>query len=114
MVKWLLLNGFASSMQSTIFMPYPGTASFKQAKEEGVLLTEDWDKWDMTQPVVKLKYDFKEVLKLQREYYNIAYHPKFIWQKVKRIRTADDIKQYWTLSKKVINRFVGVHGAEMA
>ncbi len=109
MVKWLLLNGYASSMQSTIFMPYPGTRSFQQAKEEGVLLSEDWNDWDMTKPVVKLKYDFAEVLKLQREYYNISYHPKFVWQKVKRIKSIDDLKQYWMLSKKVVNRFVGVH-----
>jgi len=116
MVRWLLLNDWAASMQSTIFMPYPGTAAFKQCKEEGLLIDEDWNHWDMTKPVVKLKYDFKEALKLQRKYYNISYHPKFIWNKLSKIRTADDMKFYFRISKKVINRFSGIfdkHGVSI-
>lgn len=109
MVKWLLKNDWASSMQSTVFMPYPGTKSFKDCKEQGLLLTEDWDKWTMLEPVIKLKYDFKEVLKLQRKYYNISCHPRFIWNKISKIRTLDDFKQYFRLSKKVIDRFGGLH-----
>ena len=105
MVKWLLLKDWATSMQATIFMPYPGTASFRQLKEQGLILTEDWDKWDMTNEVVKLKYPFKEALKLQKDYYNISFNPRFIGNKLVKIRTADDFRFYFRLGKKVINRF---------
>ena len=109
MVKWLLLNDWAASVQSTVFMPYPGTESYKQAQEEGVLLETDWRKWDMTNQITKLKYPFEEVLNLQRKYYKISYHPKFIWNKLSKIKTWDDVKFYWRIAKKVINRFEGVH-----
>ena len=108
MVKWLLLKDICSSMQATIFMPYPGTKSFEQAKSDGVILTEDWAKWTMLDPILKLKYPFKEALKLQSDYYKISYHPKFLFNKLKRIKTWDDFKFYGRLSKKVINRFGGL------
>ncbi len=104
-VRELLLNDQAASMQATIYMPYPGTRSFQEAKEQGILLTENWDEWTMGKEVVKLKYDFKEALKLQREYYNISLHPKFIFNKIKNLRTVEDVKFYWRTSKKVFNRF---------
>lgn len=105
MVKWLLVNDWAASMQATICMPYPGTRLFAQAKENCWLLNEDWNKWDMTAQVMKLKYDFKEALKLQKAYYDISYDPRFILNKLSKIRTKEDLKFYWRLSKKAFNRF---------
>ena len=105
MVKWLLLNDWASSMQSTIFMPYPGTTAFKEFEEKGILLTKNWDDWDMCHEVVKLQYPFEEALKLQREYYKISYHPRFVWNKIKMIRTMDDLRFYSRIIKKIVNRF---------
>lgn len=105
MVKWLLINDWASSAQSTICMPYPGTRLFTQAKEEGWLLNENWEQWDMSKPVMKLRYDYREALKSQKAIYDTSYHPKFIWNKLSKIRTQEDLKFYWRLSKKVINRF---------
>jgi len=105
MVRWLLLEDWAASAQATVFMPYPGTEIYKHLDEEGLVLTKDWNDWDMTKPVVKLKYDFKEVLKFQKGIYNIAWHWKFIWNKLKRIRSFSELKYYFRLSKKIFNRF---------
>ncbi len=105
MCRWLMLKDYASSAQATICMPYPGTGLFKECREKGWLLTEDWKEWDMTKEVMKLQYPFEEVLKLQKGIYNISFHPKFIWNKIKRVRSVDDLKFYFRLSKKVINRF---------
>lgn len=112
MVKWLLVNDWAASMQATIFMPYPGTRSFEQAKEEGVLISEDWNDWDMTAGVTRLKYPFSEALKLQKKYYDISYNPKFIWNKLSKIRTREDVKFYYRLGKKVVNRFSNLFDKE--
>lgn len=100
-----LLDDIAQSAQATICMPYPSTALYKECEEKGLILTKDWSKWDMTQPVVKLKYPFEEVLKLQKKIYQVSYHPKFIWNKLKRIRNAEDFAFYFRLSKKVFDRF---------
>jgi anaerobic magnesium-protoporphyrin IX monomethyl ester cyclase len=105
MVKWLLVNDWASSAQSTICMPYPGTRLFEQCKEEGWLLNENWEDWDMSKPVMKLQYDYREALKSQKAIYDTSYNPRFIWNKISKIRTTDDLKFYWRLSKKVVNRF---------
>lgn len=105
MTRWLLLNDWASSAQATICMPYPGTALYKEMDEAGLLLTKDWNEWDMTRPVMKLQYDFNEILKFQKGVYDISYHPRFIWNKLKRIRSIDDFKFYFRLSKKVFDRF---------
>ena len=104
-VKWILTNDWAQSVQASICMPYPGTRLYQQCKEDNLLLNEDWDSWDMTKPVVKLRYDFKEALKLQKAYYDISFHPKFIINKLSKIRSKDDIKFYWRTAKKVFNRF---------
>ncbi len=105
MVKWLLVNDWASSMQATICMPYPGTRLFTQCKEEKWLVNDDWNTWDMTSQVMKLQYPFAEALKLQKAYYDISYNPKFIMNKLTKIRNKEDLKFYWRLSKKVVNRF---------
>ncbi len=105
MVKWLLINDWASSAQSTIAMPYPGTRLFQQAKEEGWLINENWEDWDMSKPVMKLKYDYREALKSQRDIYNVSYNPRFIWNKISKIRNIEDFKFYLRLSKKVFRRF---------
>lgn len=105
MVKWLLVNDWAWSAQSTICMPYPATRLYAQCQEEGWLLNEDWENWDMSKPVMKLKYDYKEALKSQRDIYNTSFNPKFIWNKFSKIRTSDDLKFYWRIGKKVVGRF---------
>jgi anaerobic magnesium-protoporphyrin IX monomethyl ester cyclase len=105
MVKWLLVNDWAASMQATIFMPYPGTRAYTQAKEQGLLITDDWSKWTMAEQVLKLKYPFSEALKLQKKYYDISFDPRFIFNKLSKIRTKEDVKFYYRLGKKVVNRF---------
>lgn len=108
MVRWLLLNDWAASAQATVFMPYPGTKAFKDFKEQGLLLTEDWSRWDMTEPVVKLKHDFKHILDLQKATYRVSYNPRFVWNKIKKIRNREDVAFYFRLGKKVFDRFDGV------
>lgn len=105
MVKWLLVNDWAASMQATICMPYPGTALFEQCKKEKWLVNDDWNTWDMTSEVMKLQYPFKEALKLQKKYYDISFNPKFVWNKLSKIRNKEDLKFYYRTGKKVVNRF---------
>jgi radical SAM superfamily enzyme YgiQ (UPF0313 family) len=104
MVRWLLLKDWAQSAQATIFMPYPGTPMFDLADKEGILIHKDWDRWDMSESVLKQGHP-KDINKMVRGIYNIAYHPKFVWNKLKQIRSIDDLRFYFRVAKKVIDRF---------
>ncbi|MEW6101082.1 MAG: radical SAM protein, partial [Candidatus Omnitrophota bacterium] len=51
--KWLLKKGLAFTMQATVVIPYPGSPLFRECKQEGSLLTLDWDDYDMKQAVMR-------------------------------------------------------------
>jgi len=79
--------------QFTISTPYPGTEFFNQAKEQGRLLTQDFEQYDIYTPVLKhdnLSPADRLALKEKafvsyyfRPRYLLAHMPKFIWQKIK-------------------------------
>lgn len=69
----------------SILTPYPGTPVYTLAKEQGLLLTEDWSKYTATQPIVKLRDVSEEELKnlFRRAYLSFYLRPKIIWRWLK-------------------------------
>lgn len=104
-VRRLMITDKAQSAQATVFMAYPGTKAYEECEERDLIITKDWSKWDMAHQVIKLKYPFEEVVKLQQRTYNVAFHWRFLWNKFKRIRSLRDLRNYFNLSKKVVDRF---------
>jgi hypothetical protein len=104
MVQWLLRKGWAWSSQATICIPYPITPLWKYCKENDLLLTESWERYDMSEPVMKIPYSTKQLFALRNGIYNTAFHPEFIWQKIKQIRSVEDIKYYFRIGKKIYDR----------
>lgn len=49
----LLASGDADMLQATMVIPYPGTPIFKEAEARGWLSTLDWDRYDMSAPVLE-------------------------------------------------------------
>ena len=45
--------GYAETLQATIVIPYPGTMLWYQCKENDWLLTEDYDRYDMREAIMK-------------------------------------------------------------
>ena len=88
--KKMFTEGYIDSLQATIVVPYPGTPMFKEAKENGWLLTEDWDRYDMRESVWKSEVGTEEVKQFSQELYKAALTPKFILRKVLNIRSIDD------------------------
>ena len=107
MVKYWLLNGYAFSAQATICIPYPITPLWKTCKKEGLLTTENWDEYDMTKAIMKLPgcITEEELFNFQKKVYNLAFHPKFLWQRIKEIRCLEDIKYYLRIGQKIYDRF---------
>ena len=100
--KRMFINGLIDSLQATIVVPYPGTPMFEEAKSNGWLLTEDWDRYDMRESVWKSEVGTEEVKHFTQELYRAALHPRFIFRKLVHIRSLDDMKFLARAGAKVL------------
>jgi anaerobic magnesium-protoporphyrin IX monomethyl ester cyclase len=90
--KYLLKKGYAKTFQVTIVIPYPGTQLFSMAKANGWLKTEDWERYDMREPIMKTAMKDDEVLEIVQDLYKVAFDPEFIIRKLVSVRNLADIK----------------------
>jgi len=70
-----------------ITVPYPGTEMFVWAKENGYLLSEDWDDYDLSQPVMSLPTISNDVIaeKYREGFRRFYYRPKSILRMARRM-----------------------------
>ncbi len=73
--KFLLKKGYADTVQATIMIPYPGTPLFKECKAKGWLRTEDWNRYDMREPVMTTQMSDDEVMSFVEGIYGVAFDP---------------------------------------
>ncbi|MFC1941886.1 B12-binding domain-containing radical SAM protein [Chloroflexota bacterium] len=85
-------EGNADTLQATLVVPYPGTPLFKECRENGWLLTEDWDDYDMRQPVMKTPMDGDTLLQYTQNLYRIFFTPGYVLRRLRSIRSFEDIK----------------------
>lgn len=98
--KSLFRRGYIKTLQATVIIPYPGTELFRQCKENGWLLTEDWDEYDMREPVMKSPIPHDVILSLTQGIYRSALAPKFVVRELSSIRNWDDVKYYWRAGRQ--------------
>jgi len=98
----LLTSGDADMLQATIVIPYPGTPLFEEALENGWLLTTDWDRYDMSGPVMKSPISEGEMKQLTQGLYRAFLSPRFIARTVLSIRSTDDLKFVARAGKAVL------------
>jgi len=101
MTKNLFGKGLIDSLQATIVIPYPGTALFKECEKNGWLKTKDWNRFDMSQPVMKTPMKDKEVMRMTQGLYKSFITPRFIIKKIGSVRRLDDLKFFWRAGKAV-------------
>ena len=53
LARKLLAKGWASTLQCTLTIPYPGTPLFKELEASDGLVTKDWDEYDMRRAITK-------------------------------------------------------------
>jgi radical SAM superfamily enzyme YgiQ (UPF0313 family) len=102
--KKLFRQGVVDSMQATIVIPYPGTALFAQCQKNNWLMTDNWDDYDMRQPIMRSPIEPDTQLKLVRELFYGILTPNFIWRKITSIRSIDDIKYLTTYALKYFQK----------
>ncbi|OGS43091.1 MAG: hypothetical protein A2539_09385 [Elusimicrobia bacterium RIFOXYD2_FULL_34_15] len=76
-----------------ITTPYPGTEMFKWAKEKNIIITENWDEYDLSKPIMNLPTVSPENVK---KYYDKAYkdfymRPGYLLNRVLKIRNLSDV-----------------------
>lgn len=87
MVRDLMFRGLARTLQVTLCTPLDFTPYHVECLAKGVLLTNNYDDHDMSRLIVKTPIPHDEYYRAVREMYNIAFHPRFIWQQVRFLAT---------------------------
>jgi radical SAM superfamily enzyme YgiQ (UPF0313 family) len=88
-----------------ITVPFPGTTMFEWAKQNGLLLSENWDDYDLSKQIMRLPSISDEDLK---NYYAAAYkrfflRPTYIFRRFIGIRSINDIIELISGAKAVVN-----------
>jgi anaerobic magnesium-protoporphyrin IX monomethyl ester cyclase len=97
-------NNLADSLQATILIPYPGTPLFTYCQKNKLLLTENWDKYDMRQPIIKSVISPQKELQLVQNLFKGILTPKFILKKILSIRSFPDILHLSNYTFKYIQK----------
>lgn len=82
----LLKRGWAYTLQATMIIPYPGTPLFKECREKGLLLTDNWDDYDMRRQVMRTTVPEGDVQRAIRRIYRGFLHPRALWNRLLHTR----------------------------
>lgn len=97
-------HGLADSLQATIVIPYPGTPLFKYCQENNLLLTTDWGKYDMSQPVIRSPLSPEKQKELINGLFRGIITPRFILNQLISIRSLTDLKHLFKYSLKYFQK----------
>lgn len=109
LARKIFQDGLADSLQATILIPYPGTPLFKYCQTKHLLLTKNWDKYDMRQPVIKTPISPEKQIQLVQGLFKGILTPKFIIQKIISIRSFEDIKHLINYAFKYFKKLKDFH-----
>lgn len=96
LARKLLAKGWASTLQCTMTIPYPGTPLFKELEAADMLTTRDWDEYDMRRAVIKTPKATEEEIKAAiREVYLGFLQPRALLRRIFSTRTLFDFGFYY-------------------
>lgn len=107
-------QGYIDTLQATIVVPYPGTPMFDEAKKNGWLLTEDWDRYDMRESVWKSEVGTEDIKELTQGLYKAALSPRFILRKIASVRNTDDLRFLLMAGRKLMGHLADFRVKEKA
>ena len=94
LAKTLMQKGWATTLQSTVVIPYPGSKLYAQALQNGWFRVDpkDYERFDMKEPVMTTAdMTPEELMKLCDQIYKIFLTPKYMVKQLFRIRSVRDI-----------------------
>lgn len=96
LARTLLRKGFAYTLQVTMLIPYPGTPLFRELDAAGLLLTKEWDEYDMRRQVMKAGVPEEVIKGAVRQVYRAFMHPETVLRRLASTRDPlEDLKFYW-------------------
>jgi radical SAM superfamily enzyme YgiQ (UPF0313 family) len=96
LARQLLRKGSAYTLQCTMMIPYPGTPLFSYLDENDLLLTRNWDDYDMRMQVMKTDVPEEYTKEAVRRVYKGFMHPETVIRRLLTTRDlASDLKFYW-------------------
>lgn len=103
LARKFLANGWASTLQCTLTVPYPGTPLFRELDESGLLLTKDWDLYDMRMSVVKTPLASQDDIKRAiRDVYRGFLQWGALWHRLTTTRNLFDFSFYVRGAKSLL------------
>jgi len=106
LARYLFKCGYIDTLQATIVIPYPGTPLFDECKKNGWLLTDDWDKYDMREAVMKSPVSDNDIKELTKRLYKSFASPQYILRKALSVRSADDLAFLWRAGRKLVGHLM--------
>jgi len=104
--SYLLKKGYAYTVQATVVIPYPGSPLFDECRQNDWLLTGDWDRYDMKEPVMKTSMSDKGLMRLIQEIYKVGLTPEFLLNRLMSVKDFGDLKYFVKGGKKVIGHIL--------
>lgn len=99
--RTILKKGWAHTLQATVLIPYPGTPLYNECKENGWLLTENYEDFDQRMPVMKTPMGSEKIKEAVQSVYKVAFSPEFIIRRLLGIRSFEDVKFLFRAAGKV-------------
>jgi len=112
MTRRMFAEGSIDTLQATVVIPYPGTPLFRECRENGWLKTEDWDRYDMREPVMKTSMPDEVVMELTRGIYSSFLTPSFVWRKLREIRSLRDVSFLFRAAVRVLGHLLDFRGGK--
>jgi anaerobic magnesium-protoporphyrin IX monomethyl ester cyclase len=101
LAKHLFRKNYIDSLQATTVIPYPGTPLYDYCKKNSLLLTEDYDRYDQREPVMKTELSAEKLRFLMKSAFRTSLTPKFIIRKLISIKNWSDVRYFFRSAKKV-------------
>jgi len=96
LARMLLARGWASTLQCTLTIPYPGTPLFRELEANDGLATKDWDEYDMRRAIAKTPKATEQEIKCAiQQVYRGFLQPAALWHRLTSTRTLFDFGFYY-------------------
>ena len=107
LARKLLAKGWASTLQCTITIPYPGTPLFRELDANDGLTTHDWDEYDMRRQITKTPLATEDDIKCAvRAVYRGFFQPSALLRRICSTRTLFDFSFYYRGIRSLIGHLL--------
>ena len=107
LARRMLAKGWASTLQCTMTIPYPGTPLFRELKENDGLTTLDWDEYDMRRQITKTpKVTEDEIKAAVRRVYAGFFQPEALLRRLCSFRTLFDFSFYYRGFRSILGHLL--------